>query len=344
MLSARNRRLLLSLLQLVLAGGLIAFLFLRMDNRADMLEALRSIGRRWPFGAAAVLCFLGCLSIASRRWQMILAATGMTLSFARTLRLTLIGQFFNAFLFGALGGDTVKAFGVARVFPANQAAAAASVFIDRVIGMLALFVIAAAVLVLRPVFFLRYPQTRAVALALVVCMIALALVLVMVFRRNLFEQSARFRKWETTTRLGGTLSRLYRAFHTCMTHRGLLTRTLLLSVFNHLFLILAACLLGAGLQIRTIPATDPPRAAAIRATAEFGTYLTVFPVINGIATLPVTPGGLGTRDAATQMLLGVPEFSVPRSRAVTLSLLIYGITFFWSLAGGIVYAVGGRRC
>ncbi len=341
--SSRNRRLWLSLLQLALAGGLITILFLKMDNRADMLDALRAFGRRWPYGVAATFCFLGCLSFAARRWQHILGATGMRLSFIQALRLTFVGQFFNAFLFGALGGDAVKAFGVARVFPASQTAAAASVFIDRMIGMLALFVIAAAVLLFRLNFFLRYPETRAVAVALAVCMVALAGVLVMVFRRNLFEHSAWFRKLENTTRLGGMLSRLYRAFHTCMTHRGLLTQTLLLSVINHLFLILAACLLGTGLQIRTVPATEPQRPAAIQAVAEFGTYLTVFPVINGISTLPITPGGLGTRDAAAQMLLGIPEFNVPRSRAVTLSLLIYGITFFWSLVGGIVYAIGGRR-
>ncbi len=339
----RSRRLWLSLLQLALAGGLIAILFLKMENRADVLDALRAIARRWPFGVAATLCFLGCLTAATRRWQRILAATGMRLSFARTLRLTFVGQFFNAFLFGALGGDAVKAFGVARQFPRSQAAAAASVFIDRMIGMLALFVIATAALLARLDFFLRYRETRVVAYALAACVVLLVLVLVMVFRRNLFEQNAWFRKLENTTRLGGMLSRLYRAFHTCMTHRGLLTETLLLSMVNHGFLILAAFLLGAGLQIRTIPVTDPPRPPAIQAAAEFGTYLTLFPVINGIAALPLTPGGLGTRDAAAQMLLGVPEFNVPRSRAVTLSLLVYAITFFWSLAGGIVYATGGRR-
>lgn len=341
--SGRSRRTWLPLLQIALAGGLIAVLFLKMENRSDVIESLRAIARRWPFGAAATLCFLGCLAAASLRWQRILAATGMHLSFARTLRLTFVGQFFNAFLFGALGGDAVKAFGVARVFPRSQAAAAASVFIDRMIGMLALFLIAAAALLARLDFFLRYPETRVVAYALAACVALLVLLLVMVFRHNLFERSAWFRKLEDTTRMGGMLSRLYRAFHTCMTHRGLLTETLLLSMVNHVFLILAAFLLGAGLQIRTIPLTEPPRPHAIQAAAEFGSYLTLFPVINGISTLPLTPGGLGTRDAAVQLLLGVPEFNVPRSRAVTLSLLIYAVTFFWSLVGGIVYATGDRR-
>jgi len=338
-----RRRLWLPLLQVALAGGLIAVVFLKMENRADVLEALRAIAHRWPLGAAATLCFFGCLTVISLRWQRILAATGMRLSFASALRLSFTGQFFNAFLFGALGGDAVKAFSVARHFPRSQTAAAASVYIDRMIGMLALFVLALAALLARLDFFLRYRETRVVADALAACVALLVLVLVMVFRRNLFEKSAWFRDLETTTRLGGMLSQLYRAFHTCMTHRGLLAETLLLSMVNHLFLILAAFLLGAGLQIRTIPESAPPRPPAIQAVTEFGTYLTLFPVINGISSLPLTPGGLGTRDAAAQMLMGVPEFNVPRSRAVTLSLLLYAITFFWSLVGGIVCVTGGRQ-
>lgn len=135
------------------------------------------------------------------------------------------------------------------------------------------------------------------------------------------------------------MSRLYRAFHTCLTHQGLLSKTLFLSAINHLFLILAAILLGAGLQIQT--ANDLPETASrgLQALAEAGNYLTVFPVINGISTIPITPGGLGTRDAAAQVLLGVEAFNVPESRAVTLSLLLYGVTLFWSLAGGMVYAL-----
>ncbi|HAS82750.1 MAG TPA: hypothetical protein DCS43_08795 [Verrucomicrobia bacterium] len=176
------------------------------------------------------------------------------------------------------------------------------------------------------------------AAAAILCF--LGCLLTAAFRRNVFEHFAFFRRLEEKTELGAMLSQIYRAFHGCLTHPGLLTRTLLLSLINHLFFIVAAFLLGAGLQIQTIAPDDTPHIAPIRRIAELGTYLTVFPVINGIATIPATPGGLGTRDAATKFLLGVPEFGVQPSRAVTLSLLLYVITLFWSLVVGIVYAIG----
>lgn len=335
-----DRRIWLAMAQLALGIGLVTFLFLHMEDRADVLNALRSIARRWPFGVGAILCFLGCLTFATERWKRILAAHGMPLSFAKTFELSLIGQFFNAFMFGAVGGDAIKAFIVARVFSDRKTEAVTTIFIDRMIGMLALIGLATAVLLVRLKFFLRYPETRTVAYALCAALLLTLAVLFMAFRRNIFEQFPAFRTLELRSPLGGILSRIYRAFHACLTHRGLLTATLLLSLVNHLLLILGIFLLGLGLQIRTVPQIAPPRPAVLQAVAELGTYLTVFPVVNGIASVPATPGGLGTRDAAAKFLLGVSEFNVPSSRAVTLSLLTYAVTLFWSLAGGIVYAAG----
>jgi uncharacterized membrane protein YbhN (UPF0104 family) len=78
--------------------------------------------------------------------------------------------------------------------------------------------------------------------------------------------------------------------------------------------------------------------AHLNIPSEFANYLTVFPIINGIASIPATPGGLGTREYATKFLLGLPEFNVPETRAITLSLLLYLTTMFWSLVGGVFYA------
>lgn len=332
-----------ALAQPVLGVGLVSLLVFNMDNRADVLDSLLSISRHWGFGIAAIACFLVCLVSATLRWRCILKAHGMAISIPGALELTFIGQFFNAFMFGAVGGDAIKVFLVASAFPKSRTEAVTTVFIDRMIGMLALFGIAAAVLLARFRFFLRYPQTRSVAMVLMVVLAAVSALLFLTFRRNLLEQFAVFRKLESQTRLGAILSRTYRAFHACLTHPGLLARTILLSLVNHLALIAAAALLGAGLEIRTVPPTDPPRSAAVQATVEFGTYLTVFPIINGIASIPATPGGLGTRDAAAQFLLGIPEFKVPASRAVTLSLLLYAVTLFWSLVGGVIYATRATR-
>ena len=332
---------LVSLLQLALGVGLITFLFHRMDNKADLLEALRAIKDNWPYLAGAILCFLACLTIASWRWKLILAAHGMPLSMWRALELFFIGHFFNAFMFGAVGGDLVKVFFVAKAIPHKRTEAVTTVFIDRLVGLLALVALAATVVTMRYRFFMRYPETRTAMVFMVGVTFATVVGLFVVFRRNVFEHWAFFRRLEENTALGKIVSKVYNAFHDCFTHRGLLTRTLALSLANHVMLVLAALLVGLGLNIRTVQPSVPD--AAPQLAREFANYITVFPIVNGIAAIPATPGGLGTREYATQFLLGVPEFGVPDTRAIPLSLLLYGATLFWSVIGGAVYALHALR-
>ncbi len=341
---------LVSLLQLALGIGLISFLFYRMDNKADLLAALQAIADNWPYLVGAVLCFLVCLTVAAWRWKLILAAHGMPLSIWRALELYFIGHFFNAFMFGAVGGDLVKVFFVAKAIPHKRTEAVTTVFIDRLVGLLALVALAAIVVLCRYHFFMRYPETRTVMVFMIGVMLATVVGLFIVFRRNVFEHWSLFRRLEERTSLGKMISRVYSAFHDTFNHRGLLVRTLSLSAINHIMLVVAAFLLGLGLNVRTVQSTTatPEGAEAdipqpVNLVAEFGNYLTVFPVINGVAAIPATPGGLGTREYAAQFMLGIPEFGVPPTRAIPLSLLLYGATLFWSLVGGAVYAVHAVR-
>ncbi|MBT3192533.1 MAG: flippase-like domain-containing protein [Verrucomicrobia bacterium] len=341
---------LISLLQLALGIGLVSFLFFRMDNKADLLHALRSIARNWPCFAGAVICFLACILVCTRRWLLILRAHDIQVSFWHALELYFIGQFFNAFMFGSIGGDLVKVFFVAKSVPDKRAEAVTTVFIDRFMGMLALVALIGVILACRFNFFTRYAETRLVMLFMFGVLFATVLGLVVVFRKNVFEHSAFFRRMEDKYPIGRTISKVYGAFHACLTHHGLLGKLLALSVANHVIIIVAALLLGLGLNIRTIPAQVPPpvpegipaEAPAeafppFQPFAEFANYLTVFPIVNGIAAIPATPGSLGTREYATKFLLGVPEFQVPETRSVPLSLLLYVMTLFWSLVGGLVY-------
>jgi uncharacterized protein (TIRG00374 family) len=333
---------LVSLLQLGIGIGLVAFLFHRMDNKADLLSALQAIASNWPYLAGAILAFLVCILLCTWRWRLILAAHDMKLPVWRTLELYFIGQFFNAFMFGSIGGDLVKVFFVANAIPHKRTEAMATVFIDRLMGLLALGALIGTILIIRFRFFLRYPETRAVMAFMITILLAMMGGLIIVFRRNVFEHWAFFRRLEQNTALGKTIRRVYDAFHVCLTHRGLLIKVLTISMANHIAIIVAALLLGLGLNIRTVhsPTDLPP---PVRLAAEFGNYLTVFPIVNGIAAIPATPGGLGTREYATQFLLGVPEFNVPASRAIPLSLLLYATTLFWSLLGGVVYVIHTLR-
>jgi len=323
---------LIALAQLALGAGLLALLFARMENPDDLIAAVTTIAGRWWFLAGALLLALNCLVICTVRWDSILRMHGIDLPFLTVIKLYFIGHFFNAFMFGAVGGDLVKAVYVARAVPDRRTEAVSTIFIDRMIGMLALIALVTVVMSLRYRFFLRYPDTRVVMIFMLAVLLAAVAGLSAVFGRNLLERVALFRRLESDTALGAIIAKVYAAFHTCLNHRALMRRTLLLSFANHLSLVAAAFLLGLGLGIRTVHTESPARLLR-----EAGNYMTVFPIVNGVATIPATPGGLGTRDVATRFLLGVPEFDVPAERSVPLSLLLYGIMLVWSLAGGLLY-------
>ena len=310
---------LLPLAQIALGVAILAYVFANMRNRSDLAVAVRDAARHWPWLLAGVCTFSLCVLSSSSRWHLLMRAQGMALPFRRVIELFFIGHFFNSFLFGATGGDVVKAYFAAVEIPNKKTAAATTVFIDRVIGLLALVLLAVVIMCCRLSFFLAYARMRLILIINVMVLIVTVLGLFMAFRRNIFERYAIFRRIEEGTSLGRVLSRIYNAFHICLRHPGLLVRALILSFVNHTTLVVMSFLIGHALEI------DIP----------FWDYLTVFPIINAVAAIPLTPGGLGTREAIAKWLLGV--LGVAGTRAVPLSLLTYGAVLVWSLVGGLVY-------
>jgi uncharacterized protein (TIRG00374 family) len=104
-----------------------------------------------------------------------------------------------------------------------------------------------------------------------------------------------------------------------------MAQTLGLSLANHVGLVAAVFLLGLAMEL----------------PLSFAEFLSVFLVINAVASLPITPSGLGTRESAGIFLLGV--LGVHPAQAVSLTLLLYGLIVTWSLIGGVVYLVNAIR-
>jgi glycosyltransferase 2 family protein len=309
----------------VLLGGLILTAIFRGLRSSELLDAVREAATHPVWLALGVGTFTVSVIVCSLRWDLLMRAQGMRLPFRTVLRLFFIGHFFNAFLFGATGGDLVKAYLTTLEIPDKRTEAVTTVFIDRLIGLLALVLLAVAIMLVRLPFFMAHTRTRALLGLNAVALGMAVLVFFMVFRRNLFERSVWFRRLEARTSLGKILSRAYNAMHVCMRHPARLGVTLLLSVINHTMLVVMAFFFGRALAI----------------ALPFSAFMTVFPIINAVAAIPVTPGGLGTREAMSQWLLGVQ--GVEAARAVPLSLLLYGGMMLWSLVGGLVYVADCAR-
>ena len=76
--------------------------------------------------ALATLVAGVALPLHAWRWWLLLRAQGLTLTFGWAHRVTWIGNFYNAFLLGGLGGDAARAVYVCRDEPARQAAGLAA--------------------------------------------------------------------------------------------------------------------------------------------------------------------------------------------------------------------------
>ncbi|HEV7280253.1 MAG TPA: lysylphosphatidylglycerol synthase transmembrane domain-containing protein [Pirellulaceae bacterium] len=121
-------------------------------------ESLRDLQNRSLNGTALLGAFLiGLVATIATflRWRILVTALGIPFRLRDAIALGFIGHLFTFFTVGVVGGDFVKAFYIAQHRPDRKAEAVATVILDRLAGLLALFYVAlfgyAYLLLLEPV-------------------------------------------------------------------------------------------------------------------------------------------------------------------------------------------------
>lgn len=111
------------------------------SNRIQLQRCLSGeLHYSWIF-QAFLLHFLGVM-IAFLRWFALVRLQGIRIPLADSLRLSIVGGLFNLIIPGAVGGDLVKAAYLSRMdLPRTRVIA--SMVIDRLLGLLGLFLLAA---------------------------------------------------------------------------------------------------------------------------------------------------------------------------------------------------------
>lgn len=79
--------------------------------------------------------------VTAWRWQKLMEPQGLFLPYRKCLALTFVGQFYSTFLPGITGGDLVKIIYTSRV-TGSKTKSTVTIMLDRVIGLVALMVIA----------------------------------------------------------------------------------------------------------------------------------------------------------------------------------------------------------
>lgn len=111
-------------------------------NRNASFATLWDQPKDWTFLALACLLLFAMVCVTIVRWYLLVRALELPFSMKDAFRLGFLGFLLNFVSLGAVGGDLFKAVFVAREQPGRRAEAVATVVIDRIIGLWALFILA----------------------------------------------------------------------------------------------------------------------------------------------------------------------------------------------------------
>jgi uncharacterized membrane protein YbhN (UPF0104 family) len=285
----------------------VAYLASRVDPN-DVVAAFRRLSPGAALLAITVVLFgLICGMV---RWRLLLRAYGAidVPSWPRVAHLYFVGHFYNTYAPGGVGGDVIRGVAGRKAFGdldwASATSGVAVVFIERVIGVSALLVLAAGAYLIRPI-----PALEGVGLwaALGLGAAAAALIGIAVAPRlapHLPEK------------LGKPLRALPRLYSVWP-----FLAAVLLSLVIHSINIVAGHAIMHSLQ----PSVTLAESAV------------VMPLIGASAFFPLTVGGAGVREAAFAALYGT--VGVPEATAYAGSLSFWATQLITAAIGGAINLV-----
>lgn len=309
-LSTRPGTLLRYLLSLVVLGWLFYQVRRAGWNQLTCVD--------WTLAAPAVLLALLAYPLQAWRWQILLRALGIDARTGWVHAVFWIGNFFNAFLPGGIAGDAVRLAHVWKENPGSRARGAASLLLDRLIGLAALAALASASVGIYTLTkgSINDSGFRTLLPASLGFFIALFAVVWSLLRTRFWEP--------VSTRL--LSADRARALHDAAVALGekhsALAFAVLLSLVVWLLDFLSLYLLAKSVGLETSGLT--------MAVAASAAYLA--------AILPISIGGHGVREGAlvaTLLLLGVGHGQ--GAQTSVLAILFLALTLFSSLLGGIVF-------
>ena len=330
------KSLFLFILKLVIAGVIVYYLLLR--DPGEIMRCLKHIDGKYVL-AAAVLYFLH-MAAAAVRWGCLVKIPGLRISWFEVISLSMQGYFFSLVIpGGAIGGDVVKMGVLSQRTPKGEKFEGIfSILMDRIIGMIALFVMALCLIPLNIPVLLNLdipglPRGNAVnqlllAGLILLCLGGLAASCVIFFHRPLSRIFVFSKLMQYGDKLShGMVSRMTSATDTYSSDLKALSLLTLFSVFAvHLLTALPVFLLLEGMGV----------------ACSLNTVITALTIGNIIGLIPLFPAGLGGRDLTAVAILTAG--GIAGADAKTALLVYSAILLLVSLAAGLFFIFDrGRR-
>src|SRR3977135_15232 len=308
------KRILLTILQLVVTVAMLWYVFHDPDQRAKMAVALRTANYSWV--GVGILAYIVVEISAAIRWQILLRVQGIRLSLPRVSGLFLIGMFYNQFLPGGTGGDIIKSYLLLKETDKKAGGLLAVVF-DRLSGLVALVFLTGTLVLLRFHWLAQTPETRRllwILLLLLSTSIAGLLISFIVSGFNLFHLLPhKFPGREKLIEISA-------AYHRYARH------------WLAPFFAFAASIVAHLATFTTFLCV----AYAFRANVSLIAFFAVLPIERTITALPISFAGVGLREQILQVMLH-NLCGVPVEVAKLIGTMSFIIIFVCCMPGGIVY-------
>ncbi|MGB5702622.1 MAG: lysylphosphatidylglycerol synthase transmembrane domain-containing protein [Polyangiales bacterium] len=272
---------------------------------ADVVAAFRRLS--WSASLVAITVVFFGMVCGMVRWRLLLRAYGAIdlPSWPRVAHLYFVGHFYNTYAPGGVGGDVIRGVAGRKAFGdldwASATSGVAVVFIERVIGVSALLVLATGAYLIRPI-----PGMERVGLWAGLGLAAAASALLGIALAPRLAP-------HLPEKLGKPLRALPRLYSIW---------PFLVAVF--LSLIIHTVNIVAGHAI--MHSLDP--------SVTFAQSAVVMPLIGASAFFPLTVGGAGVREAAFALLYGT--VGVPEATAYAGSLSFWATQLITAGVGGVM--------
>lgn len=271
--------------------------------RANVYVVLLSLG------IMLVVSVIGCL-----RWWMLIGHFGVPLSFYQVLPSYFLGLFFNNFLPTGFGGDLARTVHLSLKGHSTRVLIS-SALADRMIGLVAMVLMATASLLLSPDIRISANSKSSLVLAVLSVVVAGLIALKVVRRISLEHLRNRYKH----TRVRRILLDIILALLTYRTAGRTVIGAALLSVCMQSLVILIYLLLGTSIGIEL----------------SVSSYFAFVLVVQLVTTLPISIGGLGIREGTLVALL--TSTGIDTQLSVALSLLFLLTMWLSSLPGAVIF-------
>lgn len=303
------------LLKLLLVVAVFLLLTHNSQFKPDLLMQFFS----HPFFIASIIAiFLFLITLGSLRWHLLNSAQRVNLDYSSTLVATYIGAAFNNILPGAVGGDFVRWFYLLKKIPDKKSSVLFSLFLDRVLGFIGVFITVALIFTSRMHSLALDPKLYYPFLLFsVLCLAVLAAFFIMIALSGKIRISEYLMKRFPDRKWAKNVASLFNALKTYHISKSSIAKCLLISVAIQMIMGMTIKLIAEMMGFSGVSLSD---------------YIIAASLTQIVNLIPATPGGIGIGEMAFANILMLLNPGINAAYAT--------VYFAFRLIGTIAYLPG----